>query len=93
MKKTMDKKTENFHKMLHLLIIMILFGLILRVYVTSTTYDCDQCSLNFKHKRIDFRGDMKPINQEMSINTLHNAYIVGECPLKWDRESGFIGGG
>ena len=92
MKKTMDKKTENFHKMLHVLIIFILFGLILRVYVASETYDCDQCSVNFKHKRIDFRGDMEPIKKEVSINRIYKAYMAEECPLTWDKESGFIGG-
>lgn len=88
----MDYLKKEFYVSLfvHILIVIVLFGLCFRIYYDSSGYDCDSCMVEFKNKAVQFDNNIVEYKLDVKVNDLYLGYIENKCLISWDKLNGYI---
>lgn len=76
---------------IHIILILLILALVIKIQIWEEKYDCEDCIVNFEHRRADFVGNASKIKIEMQLEELYESYLNGTCLITWDRTQGFMG--
>lgn len=63
-------------------LLVIILGAIGYLWISAETYSCDQCSVSFSNsKAVAIKYYMSELFEESKLK---------ECPIYWDRVSGYV---
>ena len=72
---------------IHMIIILILIGLMIKIKSDEEDYACENCKVNFKGW-MEFGEEKSTVEQEVRLNYLYER--LEDCPVIWDSASGWI---
>ena len=74
--------------LIHIVLILILVGLMIKINYQEEDYSCKECTIRFE--KWNTYGDTNKMIISVPLQKMYQGYVENRCPVQWDEANAYI---